>query len=267
VDHIESCSASPGVLCLLGGRFRITLSARDPRTGRIAPGRAIEGNDRFGYFSLPEFTGDPTFPEVFVKMLDATSLQGGHFWLFHTGLTDLEYTLTATDLVAGSVRVYRNERSDPSELCGGADTSAFLTASRDPGWTASGARPAGAPAPCVADGAGLCLLSGRFRATLAAGDPRTGRAASGRAIPDGDRFGYFSLPDFTGDPTFPEVFLKMLDATSLDGHFWVFHSGLTNLPYTLTVTDLSTGEIRAYQNRVGDPTRLCGGADTAAFGH
>ena len=57
-------------------------------------------------------------------MVDGRSL-GGAFWVFHTGLTDLEYTLTVTDSSNGAERVYRNERSDPSRLCGGADTDAF----------------------------------------------------------------------------------------------------------------------------------------------
>ena len=45
--------------------------------------------------------------------------------MFHTGLTDLEYTLTVTDRETGAQRVYRNDRSDPSRLCGAADTKAF----------------------------------------------------------------------------------------------------------------------------------------------
>jgi hypothetical protein len=102
----------------------VSLSATDPRTGAVGPGRAIPRGDRFGYFSLPSFTGDATFPEVFVKLLDARTL-GGFFWTFHTGLTDLQYTMTVADTATGAVRVYRNDRTDPSRLCGGADTAAF----------------------------------------------------------------------------------------------------------------------------------------------
>ncbi len=65
------------------------------------------------------------FPEVFLKMADATSSSGG-FWVFHTGLTDLQYTMTVTDTVTGAVRTYQNDRSDPARLCGGSDTAAFL---------------------------------------------------------------------------------------------------------------------------------------------
>jgi hypothetical protein len=93
---------------------------------RILPaGAAIPRGDKFGYFSLPDFTGDPTFPEVFVKMADATSQPGNSFWLFHTGLTDLDYTLTVTDQTTGAVKTYGGGATEGTLLCGSADTSAF----------------------------------------------------------------------------------------------------------------------------------------------
>lgn len=112
-------------LALLNGRFRATLRATDPRTGRIAEGAALSRADGFGYFSLPAFTGDPSFPEVFVKMTDATGLAGGGFWVFHTGLTDVGYTLTVTDTTTGAVKTYRRDAPTGPGLCGQADTSAF----------------------------------------------------------------------------------------------------------------------------------------------
>ncbi len=115
-------AAAEGIeLALLGNRFRVTLSAVDPRTGNTGVGQAMPQGDRFGYFSLPSFTGDPAFPEIFVRMTHST----GSFGLHHTGLTDLEYVLTVTDSATGAVRTYKNDRSDPARLCGGADIQAF----------------------------------------------------------------------------------------------------------------------------------------------
>ncbi len=122
------CVPDPSHLCLLGGRFRASLTALDPRTGNTGAGQTIPQSDRYGMFSLPSFTGDPGFPEVIVKMADVTGVPpplGGSFWLFHTGLTDLQYTLTVVDLVTGATRTYQNDRSDPSRHCGAADTAAF----------------------------------------------------------------------------------------------------------------------------------------------
>lgn len=115
-------------LVLLKNRFRVTLAATDPRTGRIAVGLGVSQGDRYGYFSLPDFTGDPVFPEVIVKMADATTSPppfGGSFWFFSSSLTDVQYTLTVTDQVNGKTRTYRNSSSGAGQFCGGADTSAF----------------------------------------------------------------------------------------------------------------------------------------------
>ena len=142
--------------------------------------------------------------------------------------------------------------------CGGADTSAF---------------PATHPASEIsttqatklaASGNELLLLGDRFRVTLSATNLRNGRVTTGSAIAQGDRFGYFSLPDFTGDPNLPEVCVKMIDATSFNGNFWFFHTSLTNLSYALTVTDSVTGAVQTYDNEAYNYP-LCGGADTTAF--
>lgn len=42
-------------------------------------------------------------------------------------------------------------------------------------------------------------------------------------------------------------------------------TGLTDLEYTLTVTDQVNGAVRTYAGGATGGTRLCGAADTAAF--
>jgi hypothetical protein len=127
--------------------------------------------------------------------------------------------------------------------------------------------------PCFAqEGAspttsGLELLNGRFDVVLSAADPRTGLTTTGTPHALGDGTGYFSLPDFTNRPSFPEITLKMVDATAagppFGGAFWFFWSSLTDVEYVLTVTDLQTGRVRTYGS-AGSPA-FCGGADTNAF--
>ena len=120
------------------------------------------------------------------------------------------------------------------------------------------------------------ILLDRFEVTLMATNPRTGATAPG--IPAFSTFstvstrkhnaGYFSIPDFTGDPEFPEVMVKMVDASAvpaLGGTFWFFHAPLTDVEYTLRVTDLKTRAARTYTNTSGTPGQLCGEADTSAF--
>jgi hypothetical protein len=54
-------------------------------------------------------------------MVQATWLPERPFWLYHTGLTHLSYTLTVTDRDSGSVKTYQNGGG----FCGGVDRNAF----------------------------------------------------------------------------------------------------------------------------------------------
>ncbi len=115
------CTPSSANLCLNSSRFRITLSAQDPRSGTTGPGQATAFNNEVGYYSIPALTGNPNNLEVFVKVLDGRVVNG-KFWVFYGGLTDFELTITVTDVTTGAVKTYhRNGR----EYGGGADTSAF----------------------------------------------------------------------------------------------------------------------------------------------
>jgi hypothetical protein len=103
----------------------------------------------------------------------------------------------------------------------------------------------------------LCLGDRRFevRARWAA----NGQQGSGQAAEisrDTGRLSFFS-------PGNIELVVKVLDACALDGHFWVFVGGLTNLGVVLTVTDTKTGAVRTYENSAG--TAFAPIQDTTAF--
>jgi len=59
-----------------------------------------------------------------------------------------------------------------------------------------------------------------------------------------------------------ELTVKVLDGRPLNGKFWVFFGALSDVEYTVTVTDTTTNAVRSYRNA---PGTLCGQADTAAF--
>ena len=59
-----------------------------------------------------------------------------------------------------------------------------------------------------------------------------------------------------------EVIVKIVDGRTVNGKFWVFYGALSNLEYTLTVTDSVTGATRTYHNPAG---HLASAADTNAF--
>jgi len=104
----------------------------------------------------------------------------------------------------------------------------------------------------------LLLGDGRFRVEVTWQDPFNGGTGVGHAIPD--------TPDSGGfwffDPDNTELRVKVLDAQTVNGHFWFFYGALSNVGYRITVTDQRTGRVRTYDN---PPGRLASFADTNAF--
>jgi photosystem II stability/assembly factor-like uncharacterized protein len=246
-----SCIGSATRLCLVGNRYALELEVFPDDEARSAPGSARSLSDRAGYFGFPSATGDPDLPEVVVKMLPDGAFGGKGAPVFYSSLTTVPYAFTVTDTVTGEHKEYR---SNPSlAFCGGADLAFSGAATLAPKSLVS------SPASVEVDT--LRLLGGRFTVTLEARVPGSDATAPGAVLRAGDRLGFFSLPALTGDPQFPEIIVKMVDARSIGSGFWFFHSSLTSLQYTITVRDTVTGAVRLYRN--GAP--FCGGADTGAF--
>ncbi|MFA6957114.1 MAG: hypothetical protein WC538_14690 [Thermoanaerobaculia bacterium] len=267
VAQLAAVACGNDSLCLLGERFKVTLSARDPRTNLTGPGVPSQQNDVFGVFTIPALTGNTQNPEVIFKMLDGRPING-KFWVFYGGLTDFEYTLTIFDRTAGKTRTYTKPGGT---FDGNADTSAFSKLGSGGAWfgidlppDALDASPpvASGEAACLSSGDSLCVLLGRFRIRLNASDPRTGKTGIGVALPQNDLYGYFSIPDLTGNPGNVEVAVKMLDGRPINGKFWIFYGGLTDFQYTVTVTDTEKNTTRTYTKPGGT---FSGNADTGAF--
>jgi PKD repeat protein len=101
-----------------------------------------------------------------------------------------------------------------------------------------------------------------FDVTISAQDPNHGDAlSSGQAVSVTDRFGWFSFPGITNDPGNPEVTVKLLEASTF-GHYWIFWSAMTSLKYTMTVTDVTTGQVQVYEKTDSAPS---GGWDLTSF--
>ena len=110
---------------------------------------------------------------------------------------------------------------------------------------------------CALDALTLCLNGQRFSAAVtwrSAGGP----VGSGQAFPVTDNTGAF----WFFDPTNLELVVKVLDGRSVNGKFWVFFGSLTNVEFTLTVTDTLTGIVKTYFNQQG---QLASVADVTAF--
>jgi len=56
--------------------------------------------------------------------------------------------------------------------------------------------------------------------------------------------------------------VKVIDGRSVNGKFWVFYGGLSDVEYRVTVTDTESGASRVYHNPPGE---ICGVGDTGAL--
>jgi hypothetical protein len=103
----------------------------------------------------------------------------------------------------------------------------------------------------------LRLSSQRFGVDVEWRDSQ-GRTGSGQAVALTDATGYFWF--FSPDNV--ELAVKVVDGRALNGHWWLFYGGLSDVEYTLTLTDYATSKSRTYHNPQGTMASL---GDTAAF--
>ena len=98
----EPCTAGPSVLCLGSDRFEVQASWRDV-LGNRGSASAAEITDDTGTFSF----FDPANIEIVIKVLAGCSVNN-HYWVYGTGLTDLEVDLQVRDTVSGQLRSYNS---------------------------------------------------------------------------------------------------------------------------------------------------------------
>ncbi|MEM6704877.1 MAG: choice-of-anchor B family protein [Acidobacteriota bacterium] len=113
------------------------------------------------------------------------------------------------------------------------------------------------PSSCTPSGGALCLSNGRFQVTVRWRTP-SGDEGTGGSLPlTGDTGGFWYF-----DPANYELVVKVLDGRIINGSFWVFLGGLSDVAYDVTLVDTATGTVRTYSNPAGTLSSL---ADTSAF--
>lgn len=113
-------------------------------------------------------------------------------------------------------------------------------------------------AQCVGSATILCLNNGAYRVT-SRWQTRDGRSGYGQAVAVGGDSGYFTF----FSPANVEVLVKVLNGCAINGRFWVFAGGLTDVNVVMTVTAIATGETKTYVNGQGTPFQPL--QDTEAF--
>jgi hypothetical protein len=108
---------------------------------------------------------------------------------------------------------------------------------------------------CKKDKNTLCLLKDRFAVKVDWRNPGNSTSGTGGAVPISGVTGAFYFTD-AGNL---ELMAKVIDyGDRID----FFYGTLSDLEYTITVTDTNTGQIKTYHNPAGN---YCGGLDGGAF--
>jgi hypothetical protein len=108
--------------------------------------------------------------------------------------------------------------------------------------------------PCKPSNTTLCLVGNRFMVTVAWFNQFNNTRGVGTAVPQTDESGFFTFTD----PSNYELVMKMLN---FGDTFKFFYGELTDLVFTITVTDTANGHVKTYTRTLGD----CGGIDENAF--
>jgi choice-of-anchor B domain-containing protein len=251
------CKAGAQTLCLADERFTVEVDWNNQFDGSSGKGKVVKG----GFFSF----GDPSNLELMVKILD----DGSHWKLYYGQLTNLGFSLRVTDTETGIVSSFANGPNN----CGGIAELGVSDGhghSRAPVWL--GADPSAIANPgegisedvsikpafakkkgtCAKGKDGLCLLSNRFLAKVTWRNQFNGASGTGKPKPLSGVTGSFAFTD----PSNTELLVKVLDVGG--GRILVIWGAMSNLEYTLEVTDTKTGKAKTYHNPAGT---YCGGLD------
>jgi plastocyanin len=99
------------------------------------------------------------------------------------------------------------------------------------------------PGTCTADANTLCL-GGRFKVTVSwvtSAAKGVGTTVPLPSNPDSGLFYFFA-------PNSIEMLIKVLNGCSLTNSYWIFFAATTNVQFTVTVVDMSTGKSKFYLN-------------------
>jgi len=156
----------------------------------------------------------------------------------HTGPGPGSTLLTVIDNLTDEVRTYVNPQGRPFQPI--QDTSALS------GCSAS-ASLSSLPTAAV-QASELLLNNGRFRVEIT-WETADGNSDPGIPVQLTSDTGYFWFFDDSN----VEVVVKVLDGCAVNGRYWVFAGGLTDVETHIRVTDTLTGAERTYTNPQGKP--------------
>lgn len=237
-------------LCLDEGRFRVTVHWSD-FLGGSGSGVADTLTNDTGYL----WFFDDANIELMLKIVDGTSYNG-FFWVYYGALSNVEYWITVEDTLTGHAKTYHNALGefgsfgDIEALPSGRTHSqheSSKSASVSPSiGHASALLPMPSTGTCAPSSTRACLLDDRFAIEAEWTDfgANHGVAYAENLTSDTGYLWFF-------DPDAAEIVVKLIDGSGFNSRFWVYYGSLSNVEFTLHVTDTTTDETRSYHNPLG----------------
>lgn len=271
------CVTDATTACLLNTRFRVKIDynnifATPPVPGTLKAAKLVAGDQNpdtatFGFET-------PQAIEVVVRIQDTSPFGFTRFDVYYGGMTDIEYTVTVQDTQTNTTRQYKN----PGGMVGGGvDRTSFPTdGSSTPAFAIiqGNSQPrtpivaANSPiAACAPDNNKVCLLDGRFEVRIDYVNPFSNppnqpgtflgtKFSPGSQNPDTATFGF-------GSALAIEAVVRLQDVSPFGiNNVSVYYGGMTDVEFTVTVTDKTTGRTRQYKNPVG---QVGGSVDRTSF--
>jgi hypothetical protein len=249
-----ACVSGTQSLCLGQNRFEVGASWTTATASGTAQVVQLTPDTGYLYFF------DPQNVEAVIKIVDGCGLNKD-FWVFAGGLTNVQTVISVRDSLTGTVRTYTNPQNTAFQPI--QDTAAFATCNapvQPPPADARAGTAAGGSAstPDSVSGSSLLLNNDRFKVDVRwqTADGKTGTGTPVSVTGDTGYFWFFNSANV-------EMVIKVLSGCGLNGKYWVFAGGLTNVLTTITVTDTQTGTQQTYTNPQGKPFQPI--QDTAAF--
>jgi photosystem II stability/assembly factor-like uncharacterized protein len=224
------CKPDATTLCLNGNRFEVKATWATPANGSGAAQAAPLTADTGTFYFF-----DPANVEAVVKVIDGCGFNN-NFWVFAGGLTNLQTAITIRDTRTGTARTYTNPQGKAFQPVQQVDAFPVCDALSD-------AVPEKALHNGSVSGSSLFLNEDRFKVDVAwqTPDGRTGAGVPVSLTGDTGYFWFFA-------PGNVELVIKVLRGCAVNGSYWVFAGGLTNVRTTVTVTDTATGKSKTYLN-------------------
>ena len=237
----NGCPAN--TLCLVNKRFQVSAVWNSQFNGQSGSAGAIANTDVAGFL----YFTDPNNIELIVKALDF----GDRVLFFYGQLTNLRFTISVLDTRTGVTKTYQNTTGD----CGGLDNNMAAASAIFTTEAPQGSATLLEAASCQSSTNAVCLVNNRFRLELDWANQFD--STSGRGV--GKKLSDLTAAFSFTDPANLEVLVKTLD---FGDHVLVLYGALSNLAYTLRVTETTTGRVKTYVNAAGN---YCGGLDSNAF--